>query len=241
MGKKVSESGLAFRKSLPVMAGYMTLGIGFGLVYTSSGLSAVGAVMFSILVFAGSMQYVSVQLLLSAASPVQLVLMTIAVNLRHMFYSISMLGRYKGTGRYKPYLEFALTDETFSIACEGKPKEAEEDPGFDTPKYYFLLSILDQSYWVAGTLVGVTLQNMVNISFAGVDFSMTALFVVTFTDQILRRKSIPASALGVIVTLVCLLIFGSSSFLIPSLAVIGVTLSVAVLLETKREGRTDVA
>lgn len=241
MGAKRNEARIAFIKSLPVMAGYMTLGISFGLVYTSNGLSAIGAILFSLLVFAGSMQYVSVSLLVSAASPVQMVLMTIAVNLRHLFYSISMLGKYKGTGKYKPYLEFALTDETFSIACEGKPKEASDDPDFDTAKYYFLLSVFDQSYWVTGTIIGVTLQSMINISFAGVDFSMTALFVVTFTDQILRKKSIPASALGVIATLICLLIFGSSSFLIPSLAIIGVTLSVAVILQTRKEGGSNAA
>ncbi len=241
MGRRATEARTAFMKSLPVMAGYMTLGIGFGLVYTSNGLSALGAVVFSVLVFAGSMQYVSVSLLVSAASPVQMVLMTLAVNLRHLFYSISMLGKYKGTGRYKPYLEFALTDETFSIACEGKPKEAADDPDFDTPKYYFLLSLFDQSYWVTGTIIGVTLQSVINLSFAGVDFSMTALFVVTLTDQLLRRKSIPASALGVLATLACLLVFGSSSFLIPSLAIIGVTLSVAVLVNTRKEGEENAA
>ncbi len=241
MGTKQSEARIAFIKSLPVMAGYMTLGIGFGLVYTSNGLSALGAILFSVLVFAGSMQYVSVSLLVSAASPVQMILMTIAVNLRHLFYSISMLGKYKGTGKYKPYLEFALTDETFSIACEGKPKEASGNPDFDTPKYYFLLSLFDQSYWVTGTIIGVTLQSLINISFAGVDFSMTALFVVTFTEQILKKKSIPASTLGVLATLICLLTFGSSSFLIPSLAIIGVTLSIAVLVQIRKEGEQDAA
>lgn len=223
------EVKTAFIKSLPVMAGYMTLGIGFGLVYTSAGLSGIWAILFSVLVFAGSMQYVSVNLLTSGASPIAMVLMTLTVNLRHIFYSISMLGKYKGSGKYKPYMIFALTDETFSIACNGAPEGVE-----DAPKYYFLLSLFDQSYWVLGTVLGVVLQELINIPFTGVDFSMTALFIVTFTDQILNRKSLSASALGIVVPFVCLLIFGSANFLIPSLIAIGVILCIAVLMELKK-------
>ena len=220
----------AFMNSLPVMAGYITLGTGFGLVYTSSGLSAMGAVIFSLLVYAGSMQYVSVGLILSAASPLSVIFMTLAVNLRHLFYAISMLGKYKGTGKYKPYLEFALTDETFSIVCDGAPK------GLDAPKYYFLLSLFNQSYWVLGTVLGVVLRSLVKLDFTGVEFSMTALFTVTFTDQILRHKSIPASVLGLLTTLVCLLVFGSESFLIPSLIIIGTVLTVMTLTGPKDDG-----
>lgn len=230
--RKTSEIKAAFKKSLPVMAGYITLGIGFGLVYTSSGLSAIGAIVFSLFVFAGSMQYVSVNLILSAASPLYVIFMTIAVNLRHLFYSISMLGKYKGAGKYKPYLEFALTDETFSIVCDGAPE------GLEPYRYFFLLSIFNQSYWVLGTILGVTLKSLINISFEGVEFSMTALFVVTFTDQILKKKSIPASILGLGATLLCLLIFGTESFLIPSLAVIGTVLVISVL--KNRKGGSDV-
>ena len=218
----------AFLKSLPVMAGYITLGIGFGLVYTSSGFSTLGAILSSILIFAGSMQFVSVNLLLSGVSPVSMIMMTLAVNLRHLFYSISMLDKYRGAGKYKPYLEFALTDETFSIVCDGAPEN------LDAPKYYFLLSLFNQSYWITGTIIGATLQSMLDISFAGADFSMTALFTVTLTGQIMHKKSIPSSAMGVIVTLICLLIFGKESFLIPSLAVIGAVLLVTVLLEERK-------
>ena len=219
----------AFLKSLPVMAGYITLGIGFGLVYTSSGFSTLGAILSSILIFAGSMQFVSVNLLLSGASPISIILMTIAVNLRHLFYSISMLDKYRGAGKYKPYIEFALTDETFSIVCEGAPE------GLDGPKYYFLLSLFNQCYWITGTIIGATLQSMLDISFAGVDFSMTALFTVTLTGQIMNKKSIPSSAMGVMVTLACLLIFGKENFLIPSLAIIGTVLLVTVRIEERKK------
>ncbi len=232
-GRKTAELRAAFRKSLPVMAGYITLGIGFGLVYTSSGLSAIGAILFSIFIFAGSMQYVSVNLILAAASPLYVIFMTVAVNLRHLFYSISMIGKYKGAGKYKPYLEFALTDETFSIVCDGAPE------GLDSYRYFFLLTLMNQSYWVLGTVLGVTLKSLVSISFEGVEFSMTALFVVTFTDQILKHKSLPSCALGLAAPLACLLIFGSESFLIPSLAIIGTVLATAVLLQ-KKEGGPDV-
>ena len=219
----------AFLKSLPVMAGYITLGIGFGLVYTSSGFSTLGAILSSILIFAGSMQFVSVNLLLSGASPISMILMTIAVNLRHLFYSISMLDKYRGAGKYKPYMEFALTDETFSIVCDGAPE------GLDGPKYYFLLSLFNQCYWITGTIIGATLQSMLDISFAGVDFSMTALFTVTLTGQIMHKERIPSSAMGVMVTLACLLIFGKENFLIPSLAIIGTVLLVTVLIEERKK------
>lgn len=211
------------------MAGYITLGIGFGLVYTSSGFSMLGAVLFSVLVFAGSMQYVSVSLLSTGASPLAMVLMTMTVNLRHIFYSISMLGKYKGAGKYKPYMVFALTDETFSIVCDGAPES------FDAPKYYFALSLFNQSYWVTGTILGVLLQELVNIPFTGVDFSMTALFLVTFTDQVMKKKSLSASALGIFIPLVCLMIFGKDSFLIPSLIAIAIILCIAVFVELKKK------
>ena len=228
-----NEIKSAFLKSLPVMAGYITLGTGFGLVCTSSGLSAIGAVVFSPLVFAGSMQFVSVDLILGAASPLSIIFMTIAVNLRHLFYSISMVPRYRGAGKLKPYLEFALTDETFSIVCDGAPE------GLDAPRFFFLLSLFNQSYWVLGTILGVTLQSLVHISFQGIEFSMTALFVVTFTDQILNRKSPLSSMLGIVVTLACLLLFGSQRFLIPSLAIIAPVL-VVVVITGKDIGKNDV-
>lgn len=230
---KHNEVRTAFIKSLPVMAGYITLGIGFGLVYTSSGLSPLAAVLFSVIVFAGSMQYVAVNLILASASPLYVVFMTIAVNLRHVFYSISMLDKYRDTGKFKPYLEFALTDETFSIVCDGAPER------LYAPGYYFLLSLFNQSYWVLGTILGICFQKLVDIPFYGVEFSMTALFVVTFTDQILKHKSIPASVLGLVATLVCLLVFGPGSFLIPSLAAISVAVVTTVAVK-ERKGGPDV-
>ena len=223
------ERKTAFIKSLPVMAGYITLGIGFGLVYTSAGLSPLVAIMFSLFVYAGSMQYVSVSLIANSASPISMILMTLGVNLRHVFYSISMLGKYNNTGRYKGYLIFGLTDETFSIVCNEAPE------GLDAPKYYFYLTIFNQSYWVLGTVLGVVLQEIVNIPFEGVDFSMTALFLVTFTDQILNHKSLGASALGIIIPALCLVFFGSSSFLIPSLLIISLVLCSVIILEEKNE------
>lgn len=226
----------AFVKSLPVMAGYITLGIGFGLVYTASGLSTLGALLFSLIVYAGSMQYVSVNLILSAASPLHVIFMTLAVNLRHLFYSISMLSKYKGAGRLKPYLEFALTDETFSIVCDGVPS-----PTLNAPHYYFYLSLLNQIYWVTGTILGITLQNLIKIDFTGVDFSMTALFVVTFTDQILKRKSLPSSALGILAPLTCLLLFGSESFLVPSLALIILILVPTTLIQQRHDSEPQPA
>ncbi len=215
----MKELKTAFLKSLPVMAGYMILGIGFGIIWTSNGLNPLIGILMSVFLYAGSMQYVSVSLVTTGASVLSIIVMTLAVNIRHFFYSISMLNKYKDTGKFKPYLIFALTDETFSIACNGGPQ------GLNEPSYYFWLSLFNQSYWVLGTVIGVVLGN-VNISFKGLEFAMTALFVVTCTDQILSKKNIPASVLGIIIPFLCLLTFGTSSFLIPSLILMSLILGI---------------
>lgn len=218
-----NETKQAFLKSLPVMAGYITLGIGFGLVYTSAGLSPLWAILFSVFVYAGSMQYVSVTLLTSAASWLTMALVTLTVNLRHLFYSLTMLTRYRHAGWYKSYLIFSLTDETFSIVSTMSAQR---------PSYYFKLSLLNQSYWVLGTVLGVILQETINISFAGVDYSMTALFLVSLTGQIQSRKTKDA-LLGVLVTLFYLIVLGRDNFLIPSLMTITAILTLATIRQSK--------
>ena len=147
--------------------------------------------------------------------------MTLMVNARHLFYGISMVERYKDTKPYKPYLIFALTDETYSVVCSGDVPE-----GMEEKKYFFLVSLLDQIYWVFGSVLGSVLGSVMNINTEGIDFSMTALFLVVFTEQWKSTKDHRSAITGVAASVFCLLVFGPSSFLIPSMISITVILTV---------------
>ena len=205
----------AFTKSLPVMAGYLLIGIGFGILMHSKGLSILWTAAMSLFVFAGSMQYIAVDLISGGASLISTALITLVVNARHLVYGISMIGKYKDTGKYKPYLIFALTDETYSIACD-----AEIPENIDKNKFYFLLSLFNQFYWVVGSLLGSAVGNILPFSTSGIDFSMTALFVVVFINQWKASKKHFNSYLGIIASLACLIMFGADSFIIPTMIVI---------------------
>ena len=210
----------AFVKSLPVMAGYVILGIGFGILAWNGGYGLPWVLAMSLLVYAGSMQYVGVGLLAGGASVLTVILTTIMVNARHLFYSISMVDRYKNAGRYKPYLIFALTDETYSLLCDGETPDREH-----ADLYRFLVSLFNQLYWITGCLLGGLLGAVLPFSSAGIEFSMTALFIASFTEQWLRtREHIPALT-GLFSTLLCLLVFGPENFLIPAMLLITLILT----------------
>ncbi len=211
----------AFYKSLPVLAGYVILGTGFGILLRNAGYGVLWAFAMSCLIYAGSMQYVGVGLISGGVSVITTILTTIMVNARHLFYSISMIERYKGAGKYKPYLIFALTDETYSLLCDGQVPE--ERTG---NLYRFLVSLFNQSYWVTGSVIGSLLGSVLPFSTDGIEFSMTALFIASFTEQwISGGNHIPAMA-GFGCSLLCLLIFGPERFLIPAMLLITVVLTV---------------
>ncbi len=174
------------------------------------------------LIYAGSMQYVAIDLLAGGASLISAAIMTLMVNARHLFYGISMLERYKDTGAAKPYLIFALTDETYSVVCSGSVPE-----GVDRKKYYFWVSLLNQLYWIAGGVAGALLGSVLPFDTTGIDFSMTALFLVVMTEQWKASHDHTPALVGLGVSLVCLLVFGSSDFLIPSM--VGITAALTVL------------
>ena len=160
-------------------------------------------------------------------------LMTLMVNARHLFYGISMLDKYKNVGKYKPYLIFALTDETYSLVCSGKiPAEV------DRNKYYFLVSLFDQVYWVIGSVIGSVVGSVLNFNTAGIDFSMTALFLVVFVEQWKSTKNHASAITGVAASVVCLLIFGAGNFVIPAMISITVIL---ILMKKFRKGSEKVA
>ncbi len=217
----------AFYKSLPVMAGYIILGAGFGILLHNAGYGIIWAFAMSTLIYAGSMQYVGIGLLTGGASVITTVITTVMVNARHLFYSISMIDKYKDSGKYKPYLIFALTDETYSLLCDD-----EEYSGEEINRYRFFVSFFNHCYWISGSVIGSLLGSMIHFSTAGVEFSMTALFIASFTEQwIISDNHIPA-IIGIVSTLLCLLLFGTENFLIPSMLLITLLLTVIRKKET---------
>lgn len=209
----------AFMQTLPIMAGYLVLGMGFGILLYDHGYSVLWAILMSITIYAGSMQYVAIDLISSGASVLTTLLMTLMVNARHLFYGISMVDKYKDTKPYKPYLIYALTDETYSLVCDAHILE-----GMDINKYYFLVSLFDQCYWVIGSVLGSLIGSAFSFDTTGVDFSMTALFVVIFVEQWESADNhIPAS-IGILVSVICLIVFGADSFLIPTMIIITIVL-----------------
>ena len=220
----------AFLKSLPVMAGYIVLGIGFGILLRNAGFGPVWAFAMAAAVYAGSMQYVGVGLLAGGAGVLTTVLTTVMVNARHLFYSISMTGRYKNAGKYKPYLIFALTDETYSLLCDGETPDREH-----ADRYRFLVSLFNHLYWIMGCVLGSLLGAVLPFSSAGIEFSMTALFIASFTEQWLRTKEHIPALTGLLSTLLCLLLFGPERFLIPAMLLITLILT---LLKGRLGGKT---
>lgn len=149
----------AFKQSIPIMAGYIVLGMGFGVLLEAKGYGVLWAIAMSVFIYAGSMQYVAIDLITGGASVIAVALMTLMVNARHLSYGISMLDKYKDTGKYKPYLILALTDETYSPVCSGEITD-----GVDRNKYYFLVSLFDQIYWVLGSVAGSVLGSVLNFN-----------------------------------------------------------------------------
>lgn len=211
----------AFIATVPVLTGYLVLGFGFGMVLKAAGFPVILALAMSLFVYAGSMQYVAIGLLSGGASLITVALTTLMVNARHLFYGISMIDKYKNTGKVRPYLIFALTDETYSLVCQ----EDENTTGAQKKSYYFFVSILNQIYWVVGSVLGAVTGSLVRFNSEGIDFALTALFVTVFIEQWLTNKDHIPAILGVSVSVLCLLLFGGDSFLIPTMLVIAVLLT----------------
>ena len=205
----------AFPNTIPVLTGYIVLGAAYGILMNSKGFSLFWILIASVFIYAGSMQFVTIALLALGFDPVGAILMTLAVNARHLFYSVSMLKQYHGLGTIKPYLIFSLTDETFSIVCSAKV------PGNVERKwFYFFISLLDHSYWIAGSLLGGFLGSMLKINTTGIDFVLTALFVVILINQWQSTTNHLPAIIGIVSAIVCRLIFEASNFIIPSMIMI---------------------
>ncbi len=205
-------------KTIPIMVGYIVLSIGFGIYASNAGISLLYVILMSVFVYAGSMQYVLVNLISSGVSLLTTALTTFMVNARHFFYGISMIDKYSGKDIRNPYLMFSLTDETYSLVCSSHIE------GIDDKTYYFYVSLFNQIYWIIGSVLGVVLGNVLTISTDGIEFSMTALFITVFMEQWLSQKNHLPALTGLVASILCLFVFGRDNFLIPTMILITVCL-----------------
>lgn len=217
---KVKALKAAFPNTIPIMAGFLFLGMAYGIYMNVSGFSFLYPMIMAMVIFGGSLEFVAVSMLLSPFAPLQTFIMAFMIQARHLFYGIAMLDKYKGMGLKKFYLIYAMCDESFSINYTAKVPE-DVDRGW----FYFWVNILNQSYWVTGATLGGLLGNLISFDTKGLDFVMTAMFVVIFMDNWEKEKAHISSLIGALASVVCLLIFGADNFLVPTMICILVVLT----------------
>ena len=210
----------AFSHTLPICAGFLVLGMSYGLLMKASGFPFYFPILTSITVFAGSMELVLISLLLSRFDLLQAVVLTLMINARHIFYGISMLDKYRHTGWKKPYLIFGMCDESFSINYAAEPPE-----GVDRSCFMFLVTLLDHSYWVIGATLGGIFGSILSFNTEGLDFVMTAMFVVILLEQWRQKCNRLPALLGLGITALSLILLGADRFLLPAMGVILLTLA----------------
>lgn len=208
----------AFPNTIPILAGFLFLGLTYGIYMNVSGFSFWYPMLMSLTIFAGSMEFVAVNLLLGAFNPLQALAMTLVINARHLFYGISMLDRYKGTGWKKPYLIFGMCDESFSINYTAKIP-----PDVDRGWFMFFVTFLNHMYWFTGSTLGGIFGSLIHFNTEGLEFVMTAMFVVIFLEQWLKDKNHTSALLGLGLSLLFLVAFGADNFIVPAmLAILGI-------------------
>lgn len=214
----------AFPHTTPVLTGYLFIGMAFGVMIQEKGYNFLWAMLMSLLCYAGSGQYLAVNFFAPGVNLFHVIFMEFMVNIRHIFYGLSLLERFAEAGKKRLYLIFSLTDETYSLYFVTKvPPDVEED------KFLFAIAVLDQSYWVIGSGIGALLGNIMPFDATGIDFAMTALFVVIMIEQWMEKKNRKSVIIGLICGLVCLLIFGTENFILPTMICI-----MAILLFGRR-------
>lgn len=217
MNKRTIRAALPH--TLPVFMGYLFMGIAFGVLLASKGFHAGWALMMSVLIYAGSMQFVAVSYLAAGFQPLAVVVITLMVNARHIFYGISMLEKFRGTGKLKPYLISGLTDETYSLLCSAEPPK-----GVERKWFMFWITLFDQSYWVLGSVLGCVAGTLIPFDSTGIDFAMTALFIVIMVEQWEKTKNHIPVLVGIAATILCRVFAGEQWFIIASMAVIFIAL-----------------
>lgn len=205
----------AFSHTTPILTGFLFLGIAYGVLMRSIGYGLLPSFLMSAVAYCGSMQYAAVPLLLTACNPLQAFILSLTVNARHLFYGISFIEKYRGAGRIKPVLIYTLCDETYSIISGSEIPE-----NVDSKWFYFFVSVLDYSYWVIATVMGSVLGQFIPTDIKGIDFVLTALFVVIFLNQWDNCENRLPALIGLAITILCRLLFGSAYFLIPAMLLI---------------------
>ena len=225
----------AFPITVPVLMGYLSIGIAFGLMLEAVGYNFIWAFFMSLTIYAGSGQYLGVELLATGAALTQVALLTFLINFRHLVYGLSMLEKFRGMGKRKFYMIFSLTDETYALLAGANPP-----PGVSARDFYFAVAILDHCYWILGSIIGSVAGALLKFNTAGVEFAMTALFLVIAVDQWRTYRSHIPAILGAAATLLCLKLVGPDTMLLPALAIIVVVLLVLrVRLEEKSEQKPE--
>ena len=214
----------AFPSTVPVLTGYLVLGIAYGVLMQTKGYGVPWVLLMCCLAYCGSMQFVAITLLVTAFDPLQALLMSLMVNARHLFYGVSMLDKYRGMGAAKFPLIYTLSDETFSIVSSVEPPE-------DVPRkdFYLAVSLLNYGYWAAGSVLGAVAGRFITFDTTGLDFALTALFVVLFLEQWKKPENRPAGVMGILCAAASLAVFGADNMVIPAMVLV-----LAVLLGARR-------
>ena len=209
----------AFPYTIPVLSGFMLLGITYGVLMNSKGYGVIWAVLMSAIAFCGSMQFVAITLLTAVFNPIQAFLLSLLVNARHLFYGISLLDKYKGLGKARFVLIYLLCDETFSIISSVNPPQ-----NVNRQYFYLSISLMHYVYWITGTLIGGLLGSVVSMDTEGLDFVLTALFIVLFMEQMKGRENRLPGIIGIVCSIAMIFIFGASNMVIPSMVAIAALL-----------------
>ena len=222
----------AFPHTLPILAGFLFLGASYGILMKVSGFSFIYPMIMSITIFGGSLEFVAASLLCGAFAPLETAILTLMIQARHLFYGISMLEKFRGTGLKKLYLIFGMCDESFSINCTVEPPE-----GMDRGRFMLAVTLLDHLYWVTGATLGGLLGGLIQFDTHGLEFVMTAMFVVIFLENWLKEKRHLPALIGMVASVASLLIFGADSFLIP--AMVGILLLLTLCRRPLEKGGGD--
>ena len=220
MTHKKTALRAAFPHTVPVLTGYLVLGMAYGILMQTKGYGPLWSGLMSAIAFCGSMQYAAITLLTTVFDPIQAFFLSLMVNARHLFYGVSMLKKYAGLGSLRPFLIWWLTDETFSVLCT-----VEVPDGVERGPFYFWVSFLNYCYWVGGTLAGGLFGSFLTFNTTGIDFALTALFITVFVDQWRATKDHLPALIGLGASVLCLVIFGAEDFLIPAMTVIALALT----------------
>lgn len=213
------EIRFAFTQTIPVLLGYIFLGIAFGLLLQNAGYSFWWAFFCSLFIYAGSMQFVLVTLLTGGVSLIYAAVMTLFINGRHIFYGLSFIEKFRSMGKAYPYMIFSLTDETYSVLCSLKIPDK-----MDEKRVSFFIALFDHSYWIIGSVLGAVIGELITFDTTGIDFSMTALFVVIVLNQWMESREHRPAIIGAVIGMLCLMLFGADKFLLPALTITALAL-----------------